>query len=119
MKSIALRKDITPNVKILLHPSLADILITNLCSNAIRHNINKGHIFVSVKPGQLVISNSGQPPEVPPALAFERFRRTSQHDDSVGLGLAIVKQICDVSGASIKYEFDNGDHTVTLTFRAA
>lgn len=119
MKSIALHKDISRDVKILLHPSLADILITNLCSNAIRHNIDNGHIFVSLKPGQLMISNSGPAPEIPPEQAFERFKRTSQHSDSVGLGLAIVKQICEVSGVSVKYEYQNNEHVVSLTFRAA
>lgn len=119
MKSIVLRKDISRDVRILLHPSLADILITNLCSNAIRHNINNGHISVSLKPGRLMISNSGPAPEVPPEQAFERFKRTSQHSDSVGLGLAIVKQICEVSGVSIKYEYHNNEHVVSLTFRAA
>ena len=117
MKSIALRKEITPGVKILLHPSLADILISNLCSNAIRHNVNNGHIVVTLKPGHLVISNSGPAPEVPPEQAFARFVRTSQQNDSVGLGLAIVKQICDVSGVSITYDYRNNEHVVSLTFR--
>lgn len=119
MKSIALKKDITPGVNILLHPSLADILITNLCSNAIRHNITNGHIFVSLKPGKLVISNSGAAPEIPTEQAFERFKRTSRRSDSVGLGLAIVKQICEVSGVTVKYEYRNNEHITTLTFRAA
>ena len=119
MKSIAIHKEIDRNVKILLHPSLADILIMNLCSNAIRHNINHGHISVKLKPGQLVISNSGAAPEVPPGQAFERFKKTSQHNESVGLGLAIVKQICQVSGATVKYEYRRGEHVISLTFRAA
>lgn len=119
MKSIALRKEIAQDVKMLLHPSLADILIMNLCSNAIRHNINQGHIFVTLKPGHLVISNSGPAPEVPPAQAFERFKRTSKRSDSVGLGLAIVKQICDVSGVEIKYAYNKNEHIVSLTFSAA
>lgn len=119
MKSISLRKEIAENVKILLHPSLADILITNLCSNAIRHNVHDGHIYISLTSRRLMIANSGKQPEVPVEQLFERFTRTSQNDDSVGLGLAIVKQICDVSGLSISYEYKTNEHIVTVTFPAA
>ena len=119
MKSISLRKDIAENVNVLLHPSLADILITNLCSNAIRHNIDDGHIYISLTSKRLMIANSGKPPEVPVEQMFERFTRTSKNDDSVGLGLAIVKQICDVSGLSIRYEYNDSEHRVTVAFPAA
>lgn len=119
MKSIVLHKEIADDVHILLHPSLADILVMNLCSNAIRHNFNNGHITVKLTHEQLVIKNSGMPPEIPVELAFERFRRTSQRNDSIGLGLAIVKQICDVSGLSAKYEYRASEHVVSVTFRAA
>ena len=118
MKSIVLNKQIAENVRILLHPSLADILVMNLCSNAIRHNVKGGHITVTLTLKELVIRNSGLPPEIPTEQAFERFKRTSQHTDSVGLGLAIVKQICDVSGLTVKYEYHEGEHIVSLTFRA-
>ena len=116
MKSISLRKEIDENVRILLHPSLADILITNLCTNAIRHNVDEGHIFIQLNSRHLIIANSGRPPEVPLDQMFERFKRTSRNDDSVGLGLAIVKQICDVSGLSISYEYKMPEHIVTVTF---
>jgi len=118
MKAIVLRKEITDGVRILLHPSLADILVMNLCSNAIRHNVNNGHIIVKLTHERLVIKNSGMPPEFPVEQAFERFKRTSQRNDSVGLGLAIVKQICDVSGLSVRYEYQGGEHIVSVTFRA-
>lgn len=116
MKSIVLRKEIAENVEVMLHPSLADILITNLCSNAIRHNIDNGHIFIKLTAQSLLISNSGHPPETPLEQAFDRFKRTSRNNDSVGLGLAIVKQICDVSSLTISYTYTNSEHVVTVTF---
>lgn len=119
MKSIAVKKEIAGNVLVLLHPSLADVLIMNLLSNAIRHNVNGGHILISLTTRRLVVTNTGLPPEVPVDQAFERFRRTNNNDDSVGLGLAIVKQICDVSGLSIKYDYANSQHTITVSFPAA
>lgn len=116
MKSIGLHEEITEGVRVLLHSSLADILITNLCTNAIRHNVNNGHIYISLTPRRLLISNSGAAPEIPLDRVFERFKRTSRNNDSVGLGLAIVKQICDVSGLGISYDYGNEEHTVTVTF---
>jgi signal transduction histidine kinase len=116
MKSIALKTDIAENVNIILHPSLADILITNLFSNAIRHNFQQGMIYISLTSRRLLVENTGYPPEGNLDRAFERFTRTSQNQDSVGLGLAIAKQICDVGGFQINYEYKADRHLITVTF---
>jgi signal transduction histidine kinase len=116
MRSIALKKDIQENIKVLIHPSLADILIMNLLTNAIRHNIHNGRIHITLNPSTLTIENTGLPPEIPVDRAFERFKKTSQNNDSIGLGLAIVKQICVASGLSITYAYQQDRHIVTVTF---
>lgn len=115
MKSITLKKEIQDNIKVLIHPSLADILIMNLLTNAIRHNVYDGRIHISLSTKYLIIENTGHPPEVPMEQVFERFKRTSQNNDSVGLGLAIVRQICDVSGLAITYTYHHGHHIVKMT----
>ena len=117
MKSISLQKVIHDDVKVLIHPSLADILITNLLSNAIRHNFHDGMIQIQLTPERLSVENTGPAPEVPLDQAFKRFTRTSKNSDSIGLGLAIVKQICEASGLSIDYRYENGRHILALTFR--
>ncbi|MEO5601408.1 MAG: HAMP domain-containing sensor histidine kinase [Cyclobacteriaceae bacterium] len=116
MKSITLTKQIQENVNVLIHASLADILIMNLFSNAIRHNVEHGFINFTLTASMLLIENTGPVPEVQPSKAFERFRKTSQHSDSIGLGLAIVKQICDVSRLSVTYQFERSKHILTVTF---
>lgn len=116
MKSISLRTDIREEVSVLLHPVLADILVTNLLSNAIRHNVEAGEIAVSLTSDRLTVTNTGKPPEIPLEQAFERFKRTRDNDDSVGLGLAIVKQICQVSGLLVQYHYNDGRHSVTVSF---
>jgi signal transduction histidine kinase len=116
MKSITLKKNIQENVKVLIHPSLADILLTNLFSNAIRHNYESGVIEVRLTAAKLLIQNTGMPPEVPVEHAFERFKRTTRNEDSIGLGLAIVKQICDVSGLSVSYRFEQNVHVIEIVF---
>ena len=115
MKSIALTENIRNHVKVLINPALADILIMNLLTNAIRHNVQDGTIHVSLNTRHLIIKNTGNPPTLPLDQVFERFRRTSDDSDSVGLGLSIVRQICDVSGLTIQYLFEDGQHIVKVT----
>lgn len=117
MKSISLKKEIREDVKVLIHPSLADILLTNLFSNAIRHNFHGGTIDIRLTPERLTVENTGPAPELPLEQAFQRFSRTSKNTDSVGLGLAIVKQICELSDLGIEYQFRNSRHILLLTFR--
>lgn len=116
MKSITLRTQIQENVKVLIHSTLADILIMNLISNAIRHNKPNGTINITLTSKMLLVENTGNPPEMPLNQAFNRFRKASTNNDSVGLGLAIVKQICEVSGLSIHYGYENNQHQVKVGF---
>lgn len=115
MKSIVLTKNIADRVMVLINSSLADILIMNLLTNAIRHNIHHGTIHISLDARYLIIRNTGRTPTLPMEQVFERFRRTSDDSDSVGLGLSIVKQICDVSGLTIQYTFEEDQHIVKVT----
>ncbi len=117
MKSIAVKEHIAENVHVVIHPSLADIMITNLLSNAIRHNMEGGNVEIDLTSERLLIVNTGLPPVMPLEETFHRFKRASHDSDSVGLGLAIVKQICDVTGLSIDYVYENKRHRVTVTFR--
>lgn len=117
MKSIAVKENIAENVHVVIHPSLADIMITNLLSNAIRHNVEGGNVDIDLTSERLLIANTGLPPQMPLEETFHRFKRASHDSDSVGLGLAIVKQICDVTGLSIDYVYENKRHRVTVTFR--
>lgn len=116
MKSISLTTDIHPKVRVLVHPSLAEILVTNLLSNAIRHNFQGGMIHIELTSGWLIVENSGRPPEIPLEQVFERFTRTRTHQESIGLGLAIVKQICEVSNLTLNYTYENSRHILKVTF---
>jgi two-component system sensor histidine kinase QseC len=100
------------------NPVLADILVSNLLTNAIIHNVQRGWIRLAVKHSGFEISNSGPPLPFDPGKIFDRFQKNPANAASTGLGLAIVKQICDVSGFSIKYSFGGMEygHTVTVRF---
>lgn len=130
MKALTLYADIAENVNISLHASLADLLLTNLISNAIRHNAppgkdtahwgeegnGQGLIYVSLHKEGLVVANTGREPQVPTSELFERFKKGTPGSDSIGIGLAIVRQICDLSQFNIVYEYREGYHLVAISF---
>jgi two-component system, OmpR family, sensor kinase len=116
MKSIHLQTHIEDGVALQLHPSLADILLGNVLSNAIRHNQPTGSIEVVLNREALTIRNTGKPPLVPTSELFKRFTKGSHNSNSIGIGLAIVKQICDLNGLHIQYEYADNWHTIRIIF---
>jgi signal transduction histidine kinase len=116
MKALGLRTHIEDNIYIRLHTSLADLLLTNLISNAIRHNIPGGSISVVLTREGLMISNPGKEPQVPVMELFERFKKGISGSDSIGIGLAIVRQICELNNFNIVYEYTSGLHMLAISF---
>lgn len=143
LKSLVLQAHIEKGIYVPIHASLADLLLTNLISNAIRHNVppgegkggsplpgggigghgsplpgrGKGFIGVQLTKDGLVIVNTGVEPRVPTQELFERFRKGNSGSDSIGIGLAIVRQICEISHFDIVYEYSEGLHRVAIAFR--
>jgi len=99
-----------------MNPSLAHTLIQNLVKNAIRHNIPSGYIHISIEPKILVISNSGAVTSFESDQVFSRYKKYSQHPQSLGIGLSIVKRICDISNINIAYERNGSNHQFVLKF---
>jgi signal transduction histidine kinase len=140
MKDLTLRTDIEEKVYLPLHASLADLLVSNLISNAIRHNSpvmageppnvrgesatsgaigpGPGVIRVILTREGLVIANTGRPPQVPTAELFERFKKGNPGSDSIGIGLAIVRQISDLNGFDTLYEYSGGWHILAVSFHS-
>jgi two-component system, OmpR family, sensor kinase len=128
MKSLVLETQIEKAVYIPLHLSLADLLLTNLISNAIRHNAPSaaggagdaraamGLIRVNLSKEGLVIVNTGRAPSIPTEELFERFKKGNSGSDSIGIGLAIVRQICDLSHFDILYQYSGGLHILAVSF---
>ena len=115
MKALELDAHIEKGIYIPLHIALADLLVTNLVSNAIRHN-SGGFIRVHLSREGLIVVNTGREPQVPTAELFERFRKGNAAGDSIGIGLAIVRQICEGSEFDIVYEYRDGLHGLAVSF---
>jgi signal transduction histidine kinase len=84
---------------------LGDILIGNLLTNAVNHNIKGGIIEILIKPGFLKICNTGENNTLTNKTIFNRF--VSGNPRSYGLGLAIVKKICETHNLDIHYTKDD------------
>ncbi len=102
-----------------MNPALADILLSNLLGNAIKHNHPGGNMTIRTNKDEISISNTGVSVAQDPTHFFERFRKGDASSDSLGLGLAIVKQICEESGIVASYSYQEGIHTLLLKFQSA
>ena len=114
-KNISVEKHLA-SVSLQMHPALADMLITNLIGNAIKHNINGGRLTIGLTEKRLSIENTGNPLTTSPEDLFQRFRKDSNASDSLGLGLAIVKEICAEYSFQVDYKYDNGIHAISVRF---
>ncbi|MDP4278261.1 MAG: HAMP domain-containing sensor histidine kinase [Bacteroidota bacterium] len=97
-----------------INPVLADLLISNLLSNAIRHNIQQGEVIINIEKDRFEIINTGEEPTCSTDLLFNRFKKGTNSPEHLGLGLALVKSIVETSGLQITYSFKNGRHVIEL-----
>ena len=94
---------------------LADILLNNLISNAIRHNLKSGHIDILLSADQLMVSNTGVAAALDETRTFERFNKTAS-SEGMGLGLAISRQICNLYSFKLSYQYENEKHSFIISF---
>ena len=91
-----------------------EILLSNLISNAIRHNYKGGEIMINLTSENLIIQNTGENVSLPDQI-FTRFHKSSGSEGS-GLGLTISRQICENFGFSLNYQFKAHYHIFTVSF---
>lgn len=114
-KGLKVRRNINECI-IQINPILSEILVSNLLSNAIRHNIDNGAIDIEITSSFLKIVNSCEVGDQSADL-FMRTVKRNRKEDSLGLGLSIVKSICDKNGFQISYNYPASDmFGVTIFF---
>lgn len=117
LKNIHFVSNISNVNAILSNKQLIQSLISNLMTNAIKYNIDKGEINITLKDNSFCITNTGINSSLQKDRIFERFYKQSNQLESVGLGLAIVKNICDILGFEITYQFTlPNKHSFIISF---
>jgi signal transduction histidine kinase len=106
---------ITP-VRISCNHHLAEVIVNNLLNNALRYNKEGGQIIIELTPQHMTVSNTS----VLPALEKDKIsRRFYRHPDTKaegnGLGLSIVKQVCNVTGFTLQYDYQEGMHIFSIS----
>jgi len=99
-----------------MNGQLADILLNNLLSNAIRHNTENGFIRILLTQDSLQISNPGKEFSFESSGVFNRFIKGDQ-SAGLGLGLAIVKEIADKYHFPLNYRYAESLHLFQVDFR--
>ncbi|MCI6227203.1 MAG: ATP-binding protein, partial [Clostridiales bacterium] len=102
-------------------------IVQNLCSNAVKYNVEGGRVDVNVakKDAHVVLTVADTGIGIPPehqSRVFERFYRVdkshSKASGGTGLGLSIVKHAAQYHNADIRLQSTPGKGTtVTVTFK--
>ncbi|QIB48195.1 sensor histidine kinase [Streptomyces aureoverticillatus] len=109
-------------------PRLLESLVTNLVSNAVRHNVPGGWIRVhtGVSDGRPVLRMTNSGPEIPHERVealfqpFQRFETRTGTPDGHGLGMSIVAAVADAHGAPVTaHPGPEGGLDITVTFGPA
>ena len=118
LKQISFNMEAADPAIVKMNETLAEILISNLLSNAVRYNIDGGFINCTIDKGSLTISNSGLPLKTDPEILFRRFHKSGDNPQSVGLGLSIIRKISEAYNMKISYINMENVHTLKLNYSA-
>lgn len=111
-KSLKIILSTTEKMFLFIDPVIADILLINLFSNAIKHNIEKGYIRISINQNTVSITNSKNELYIQTNDLFKRFKKGNL--TSSGLGLSIVEKIALAYGLSLSVQQNDDDITFTI-----
>lgn len=114
-KKLIIVYDLKQEISLHANAVLAEILISNLLLNAIRHSVPDGKIVVLLGNDLLDLGNTGDKPLSQDKL-FNRFYKSDASSKGNGLGLAIVRRITEINGWKITYDFNNGQHHFLVAF---
>ena len=116
IRNIELITNLDDKASLFINPTLASILITNMLSNAIKHNYENGKIEIVLKRHELKVVNTGIKLTEPTSKFFERFKKGAGAVESTGLGLSLIKRIADIHGFYVTYDNQEEKHLITLKF---
>ncbi len=105
-------------LEIIGEPQLAQILVNNLISNAVKNCAKDGEVKLVISGSSLEVRNSGEKAIENSADLFNRFSK-GERSPGTGLGLAIVKKICELYGYRLSYNFSDQNHCFSIDFETS
>ena len=114
MRDISVVYNRKNDLNLKMHPFLADHLIQNIFTNAIRHNYDGGNIRITSFENKLIVANTFEG-KIPSGDLFEKYNHSSDKKDSSGLGLAIVKTICVKNNIDVDYIINGHEFVIRIT----
>ncbi len=88
-------------------------IVSNLLTNAFKHNIKNGYVEIVLNKKELIIKNSSKKIENPDMI-FERYYRESQR--GIGIGLSIVKKLAEELNFKLKVNIKENTFIIKLKF---
>ncbi|MFC1730079.1 sensor histidine kinase [candidate division KSB1 bacterium] len=116
LKGLSLTTDLTAAVNFQMDPRLAEMLVSNLTGNAVKHCTEGGRIKIESLENKISFFNSGKEQIAEDHRIYERFYKEDPASRSTGLGLSIVQMICEIYHIKVSYEFVNKMHVFSLIF---
>ncbi len=117
LKGLTVEDHLSEDVQIESNPVLFNLLLGNILSNAMNHNISGGTIYVAQNIERIDFRNTGPEEIANPERLFSRFYKENPSSGSVGLGLAIVAKICEVQGWKVSYSYAKPLHCFSVLFK--
>lgn len=114
-KSLAVTKVYNTQVIVNGDPTLIEICISNLLTNAVNHTPAGGEIQIHISTSEFCVMNSGAPLQIEPDILCARFGKGKKSPNGVGLGLAIIKEIAGLMHWEIGYNYAD-NHRFILKF---
>ena len=114
MKGLNITITSKDDFRLTIHPILAEHLVQNILTNAIKHNYYGGSIEIVSYKDKLEVSNTFNE-SIAEGDLFEKYNHTREKCDSSGLGLAMVKAICMKNNIDTQYTVEG--HKFIITFQ--
>ena len=110
-------KTVLAPIKIDINISLAEILVSNIINNAIKHNNLDGYVHITLSESSLIVQNSGVSEKEENTELFLHDHFSNKPFKSLGLGFEIIKRICRIYNFSMNYSHQKGDYKLEIGFQ--
>ena len=110
LKNIKIEYKEIHNFTSVIHPFLAEILIRNLLSNALKFTEQGGVLKIISTSNEFSVFNTGKPFPFESDMIFKRFFYVGNSSASQGIGLSLVKKISEAFNLKVAYSYVDGFH---------